>query len=59
MDDGVLILYPIADILPVKGLKALTYLATSPDKQVVLSLLCSLVNAVSDFDALFLKICKC
>ena len=33
-------------ILPVKGVKAITYLATCPDKQVVLSTLCSLLNTV-------------
>lgn len=34
------------DILPVKGVRALTYMATCPDKQVVLSVLCSLLNIV-------------
>jgi hypothetical protein len=34
-------------ILPVKGVKAITYIATCPDKQVVLSVLCSLLNTVS------------
>jgi hypothetical protein len=33
-------------ILPVKGVKAITYIATCPDKQVVLSVLCSLLNTV-------------
>lgn len=32
--------------LPVQGVKAITYLATCPDKQVVLTLLCSLLNTV-------------
>jgi len=34
------------DILPVKGVKALTYMTTCPDKQLVLSLLCSQINTV-------------
>ena len=36
-----------ADTLPVQGVKAITYIATCSDKQVVLSLLCSLLNTVS------------
>lgn len=35
-----------ANLLPVQGVKAITYIATCPDKQVVLSLLCSLLNTV-------------
>jgi hypothetical protein len=35
-------------ILPVKGVKAITYIATCHDKQVVLSVLCSLLNTVRD-----------
>lgn len=34
------------DILPVQGIKAITYLATTEDKQQVLTLLCSLLNTV-------------
>jgi hypothetical protein len=34
------------DILPVKGVKAITYITTCSDKQVVLSVLCSLLNTV-------------
>lgn len=30
--------------LPVQGVRAITYLATCPDKQIVLSMLCSLLN---------------
>ncbi|KAK7888414.1 hypothetical protein LTR67_008760 [Exophiala xenobiotica] len=30
--------------LPVQGVRAITYIATCPDKQIVLSVLCSLVN---------------
>jgi hypothetical protein len=36
-----------ANVLPVQGVKAITYIATCPDKQVVLSVLCSLLNTVS------------
>jgi hypothetical protein len=36
--------------LPEKGTKALTYMATSSDKQLVLTLLCSLLNTVSVMD---------
>lgn len=36
-----------ADLLPVKGVKPLTYLVTCPDKKLVLSVLCSLLNTVS------------
>ena len=35
------------DILPVIGVRAITYITTCPDKQVVLPLLCSLLNTVS------------
>ena len=35
------------DVLPTKGVKALTYITTCPDKQVVLSMLCSQLNTVS------------
>ena len=38
---------PQADVVAVKGVKAVTYLTTCPDKQVVLSLLCSQLNTVS------------
>ncbi|KAL8750244.1 MAG: hypothetical protein Q9184_006490 [Pyrenodesmia sp. 2 TL-2023] len=37
-------LYMPAHIVPVKGVKALTYITTCPDKQIVLSLLCSQLN---------------
>lgn len=36
-----------SDVLSVKGVKAITYITTCPDKQVVLSLLCSQLNTVS------------
>lgn len=40
-------MYMSANLLPVQGVKAITYIATSPDKQLVLSFLCSLLNTVS------------
>lgn len=36
----------VSDLVPVKGVKALTYITTCPDKQIVLSLLCSQLNTV-------------
>lgn len=39
-------MYMSSGVLPVKGVRAITYLATCPDKQVVLSVLCSLLNTV-------------
>jgi len=43
-------MYMSAGILPVKGVKAITYLATCPDKQVVLSVLCSLLNTTLKYN---------
>jgi hypothetical protein len=40
-------MYMSANLLPVQGVKAITYITTCPDKQVVLSVLCSLLNTVS------------
>ena len=40
-------MYMSANMLPVQGVKAITYIVTCPDKQVVLSVLCSLLNTVS------------
>lgn len=37
-------MYMPSNILPVQGVKAITYIATCPDKQIVLSVLCSLIN---------------
>ncbi|POS88030.1 high-temperature-induced dauer-formation protein, partial [Erysiphe pulchra] len=37
-------MYLSANLLPVKGVKAISYIVTCPDKQVVLSFLCSLLN---------------
>lgn len=36
----------VSDLVPAKGVKALTYITTCPDKQIVLSLLCSQLNTV-------------
>ncbi|KAF2200911.1 high-temperature-induced dauer-formation protein [Delitschia confertaspora ATCC 74209] len=43
-------MYTSANILPVKGVKAITYIATCPDKQVVLSVLCSLLNTTLKYN---------
>ncbi|KAF2786219.1 hypothetical protein K505DRAFT_290086 [Melanomma pulvis-pyrius CBS 109.77] len=43
-------MYMSANILPVKGVKAITYIATCPDKQVVLSVLCSLLNTTLKYN---------
>lgn len=40
-------MYTSAAVLPQQGVKALTHICTCSDKQVVLSLLCSLLNTVS------------
>ncbi|KIW68334.1 hypothetical protein PV04_04287 [Phialophora macrospora] len=37
-------MYMPSNILPVQGVRPITYLATCPDKQIVLSVLCSLIN---------------
>jgi hypothetical protein len=42
-------MYMSPNLLPTKGTRALTYICTCPDKQVVLSVLCSLLNTVSHF----------
>ena len=43
-------MYMSANLLPVKGVRSLTYLATCPDKQVVLSMLCSFLNTALKFN---------
>ncbi|KAF2744920.1 hypothetical protein M011DRAFT_469950 [Sporormia fimetaria CBS 119925] len=43
-------MYMSANVLPVKGVKAITYMATCPDKQVVLSVLCSLLNTTIKYN---------
>ncbi|CZT05970.1 related to proteins containing regions of low-complexity [Rhynchosporium agropyri] len=40
-------MYMSANLLPVQGVKAISYIVTCPDKQVVLSVLCSLLNTAS------------
>lgn len=42
-------LYMPAHILPTKGVKAVTYITTCPDKQLVLSLLCSQLNTALNY----------
>jgi hypothetical protein len=43
-------MYMPGNILPVKGVQALTYLTTTSDKQIVLSLLCSLLNTTLKYN---------
>lgn len=43
-------MYMPGNTLPVKGVQALTYLTTSSDKQVVLSVLCSLLNTTLKYN---------
>ena len=43
-------MYMPANVLPIKGVRAITYIATCPDKQVVLSTLCSLLNTAIKFN---------
>jgi High-temperature-induced dauer-formation protein len=50
-------MYMSANLLPVQGVKAITYIATCPDKQVVLSVLCSLLNTVSRHGAEVTRAC--
>lgn len=45
-------MYMTAGVLPQRGVRALTHLCTCPDKQVVLSVLCSLLNTVRRFASL-------
>ena len=43
-------MYMGANMLPVVGVRAITYIATNPDKQQVLSLLCSLLNTTLKYN---------
>lgn len=43
-------MYMTPTILPVKGVRAITYLTTCPDKQIVLSMLCSLLNTTLKYN---------
>jgi len=49
-------MYMSSSVLPQKGTRALTYLCTSPEKQVVLSVLCSLLNTVCERDQMMRNI---
>ncbi|KAI4236659.1 MAG: hypothetical protein L6R40_006101 [Gallowayella cf. fulva] len=44
-------LYMPAHVVPVVGVKALTYITTCPDKQIVLSLLCSQLNTTLQYNS--------
>ena len=44
-------LYLPGQVLSVKGVRALTYITTYPDKQIVLSLLCSQINTVLTYNS--------
>lgn len=39
-----------ASVLPVKGVRVLTYMVTNPDKKIVLSVLCSLLNTTLKYN---------
>lgn len=41
-------MYMSSNVLPQRGIRALTHICTCPDKQVVLSVLCSLLNTVCE-----------
>ncbi|KXJ93123.1 high-temperature-induced dauer-formation protein [Microdochium bolleyi] len=43
-------MYMSPNLLPTKGTRALTYICTCPDKQVVLSVLCSLLNTTLKYN---------
>ncbi|KAE8446172.1 hypothetical protein EG329_012397 [Mollisiaceae sp. DMI_Dod_QoI] len=43
-------MYMSANLLPVQGVKAISYIVTCPDKQVVLSVLCSLLNTTLKYN---------
>ncbi|KAE8352754.1 proteins containing regions of low-complexity [Aspergillus coremiiformis] len=43
-------MYMPSSLLPVQGVKAITYIATCPDKQAVLTLLCSLLNTAIKYN---------
>ena len=43
-------LYMPSHILPIKGVKVVTYITTCPDKQLVLSLLCSQLNTALNYN---------
>ncbi|CCX09737.1 high-temperature-induced dauer-formation protein-domain-containing protein [Pyronema domesticum] len=43
-------MYMPASVLPIKGVRVLTYLVTNPDKRSVLSVLCSLLNTTLKYN---------
>lgn len=43
-------MYLSQNVLPVQGIKTITYLVTCPDKEIVLSVLCSLLNTVMKYN---------
>ncbi|KAF2095863.1 hypothetical protein NA57DRAFT_78640 [Rhizodiscina lignyota] len=43
-------LYMTSNVLPIHGVRAITYLTTCPDKQTVLSVLCSLLNTTLKYN---------
>ncbi|TVY29120.1 Ubp5-interacting protein [Lachnellula hyalina] len=49
-------MYLSANMLPVQGVKAISYIVTCPDKQVVLSVLCSLLNTTLKYNPASWKI---
>ncbi|KAF4628048.1 hypothetical protein G7Y89_g10102 [Cudoniella acicularis] len=49
-------MYMSANLLPVQGVKAVSYIVTCPDKQVVLSVLCSLLNTALKYNPASWKI---
>ena len=44
-------MYMHSNLLPVQGVKAITYIATCPDKQIILSVLCSLLNTTIKYNS--------
>ncbi|KAL9026535.1 MAG: hypothetical protein Q9196_004815 [Gyalolechia fulgens] len=44
------LLLTMSNVVPIKGVKALTYITTCPDKQIVLSLLCSQLNTALQYN---------
>ena len=44
-------MYTPANLLPAVGVRAITYIATCPDKQIVLSVLCSLLNTAIKYNS--------
>ena len=44
-------MYVPGNLLPVSGVRTITYIATCPDKQIVLSVLCSLLNTTIKYNS--------